>query len=428
MLPESRNLALADSPTLVPFASPNGLGHHGGVRSRLSFALILALAMGTSTYAGYAFGVLGPHIIDEFGISRFQLGLLTTCFFVVGGPLSLAAGRATDRFGARHVMLLAFAITAVTTIAMAGAPAYPAMLLAAAGAGLALATGNPVTNKLIAEHLPAGKRGLVMGGKQAGVQVGAFLAGALLAPLATQLGWRSALAWTALIPLLGLAAALVIVPGDSGPHAGAGGPEATGDGRLPPGVRWLTAYAFLMGSGIAAVNAYLPLYLVERAGAAPELAGAVAATIGLVGIGSRVAWGWASERMPTFSLPLLLLGVGAVGAIGLVVAIERVGLWLAWPAAILIGASAVTWNAVGNLAVITESGSRMAGRATGLLTFGFYFGFVGSPMIFGLVVDGLGSYTLAWALVALVFAATIAVVLGWRRVVPAGAAGGEAAA
>jgi cyanate permease len=166
---------------------------------------------------------------------------------------------------------------------------------------------------------------------------------------------------------------------------------------------------------VAAVNAYLPLYLVERGGASQELAGAVVATIGLVGILSRLAWGWASERMPTFSLPLLLLGGGAVVAIGLVLAIERIGLWVAWPAAILFGATAVTWNAVGNLAVITESGTGLAGRASGLLTFGFYIGFVGSPVIFGLLVDATGSYTLAWTLVAVGFAATVAVILGWRR-------------
>jgi cyanate permease len=120
--------------------------------------------------------------------------------------------------------------------------------------------------------------------------------------------------------------------------------------------------------------------------------------------------------MPTFSLPLLLLGVGAVAAIGLVIAIERVGLWIAWPAAVLFGATAVTWNAVGMLAVISESGSRMAGRASGMVTFGFYIGFVGSPMVFGLMVDSLDSYELAWLLVAVVFAATAAVVLAWRRV------------
>jgi predicted MFS family arabinose efflux permease len=263
-------------------------------------------------------------------------------------------------------------------------------------------------------NLPAGSRGLVMGGKQAGVQVGAFLAGALLAPLAAQVGWRAALGWVAVVPVLALLATLLVVPRDTTPGtAGPGEPEAPRS--LPGGVRWLAVYAFLMGSGVAAVNAYLPLYLVERAGASQELAGAVVATIGLVGIVSRLVWGWASERMPTFSLPLLMLGGGAVIAVGLILAIENVGLWVAWPAAILFGATAVTWNAVGNLAVISESGSGLAGRATGLLTFGFYIGFVGSPVLFGLLVDATGSYGLAWTLVGLGFAATVAVILGWRR-------------
>jgi predicted MFS family arabinose efflux permease len=423
------------SPPLVPLTWPIWLGHHARVSgasgsstgstlarpdrqvaSRAVFALILALAMASGTYAGYAFGVLGPSIIDEFAISRFQLGLLTTCFFLVGGPLSLVAGRATDRFGARRVMLIAFAISGLAIAAMALAPAYPAMLLAAGLAGLALATGNPVTNKLIADQLPPGQRGLVMGSKQAGVQVGAFLAGALLAPLAAQVGWRSALGWSALVPVAALLMAWVLLPRERGPHADHDAERAAPGGGLPIGIRWLAAYAFLMGSGVASVNAYLPLYLVERGGATQELAGAVVATIGLVGIGSRVAWGWASERMPTFSLPLLLLGIGAVVAIGLVIAVERIGLWVAWPAAVLFGATAVTWNAVGMLAVISESGSRLAGRASGVVTFGFYIGFVGSPMVFGLLVDNLDSYALAWLLVALVFAATAAAVLAWRRV------------
>ncbi|HET9539840.1 MAG TPA: MFS transporter [Candidatus Limnocylindria bacterium] len=380
---------------------------------RIAFGVVLALAMGTSTFAGYAFGVLGPSLVDEFDISRSQLGLLTAVFFLVGGPLSLVAGPATDRFGARRVMLIAFAIAAATLVAMALAPGYPAMLVAASLAGLALATGNPVTNKLVAVHLPSGTRGLVMGGKQAGVQVGAFMAGALLAPLAAQFGWRAALGWVALVPIAAMVAAVVVVPSDSTSAAEPNEPDAPLS--LPSGVRWLAVYAFLMGSGVATVNAYLPLYLVESAGASQELAGVVVATIGLVGIFSRLVWGWASERMPTFSLPLLMLGGGSVVAIGLILAIEQFGLWVAWPAAILFGATAVTWNAVGNLAVITESGTGLAGRASGLLTFGFYMGFVGSPVLFGLLVDATGSYTLAWSLVGLGFAATVFVIMGWRR-------------
>jgi predicted MFS family arabinose efflux permease len=282
----------------------------------------------------------------------------------------------------------------------------------AAVAGIGLAAGNPVTNKLVAVHIAPGGRGLIMGGKQSGVQVGALLAGALLAPLAAFVGWRLALGASAVLPVLAIGLALAVVPAD---RRGADRRPDDPAGPLPRGVYWLAAYAFLMGSGVATINAYLPLYLVERAGASPELAGTVAATIGLIGIVSRIAWGWASERMRHLGLPLLLLGVLAVVAVLLIVAVERVGLWLAWPAAALFGASAVTWNAVGNLAVITSSGTARAGHATGILTFGFYIGFVASPVLFGWLVDrGLG-YAPAWLLVAAVFAATAAVIGAWRR-------------
>jgi MFS family permease len=377
--------------------------------SRLAFAVVLAVAMASGTYAGYAFGVLGPLILDEFDLSRFELGLLTTVFFVVGGPLSLAAGRATDRYGARVVMLAAFATVSVALVVMAAAPIYPIMLGGAALAGIALATGNPVTNKLVAVHLPPGRRGLVMGGKQAGVQVGAFLAGAVLAPVAALVGWRLALGWSAAVPLLGLLAALLVVPvkraGSREPVADAGR-----TGTMPSGVWRLALYAFLMGGGVAAVNAYLPLYLVERGGASHELAGAVAATIGAVGIGSRIAWGWASERMPSYRIPLVSLAAGAVLAVLLVLSVSSVGMWLAWPAAALFGATAVSWNSVGMLAVITASGSGHAGRASGIVVFGFYIGFVGTPLLFGWLVDALNDYALAWLLVAGLFAVGAAVV------------------
>jgi MFS family permease len=383
-----------------------------GVGWRLAFGATLALAMGTGTFSGYAFGVLGPELRAEFDLSRFQLGLLTTAFFVVGGPLSLVAGRATDRFGARLVMLVAFTVAAGAILAMATAPAYAVLLMAAAVAGVALASGNPVTNKLVATHVERGRRGLIMGGKQAGVQVGAFLTGAVLAPIAVAIGWRYALGWSALVPAGGILLGLALIPPDRpAPDQHAAARAAP----LPHSVRWLAAYAFLMGSGVAAINAYLPLYLVERAGASQELAGTVAATIGFVGIGSRIAWAWASERMHGYSLPLLLLGAGAVVAVLLVTAVEGVGLWLAWPAAAIFGASAVTWNAVGMLAVITAAGAGHAGRASGVVTFGFYIGFVGSPMLFGWLVDRTGGYTPAWLLVAAAFALAMAVIVTWRR-------------
>ncbi|CAN5154545.1 MFS transporter [soil metagenome] len=379
--------------------------------------------MGTGTFPGYAFGVLGPQLVAEFSLSRFELGLLTTSFFLVGGGLSLAAGRAVDHFGGKLVMSVSFLVLGSAVLGMATSATYPVLLAMAALAGIALAAGNPTTNKLVAVNVPLGHRGLTMGAKQAGVQVGAFLTGALLAPLAVAVGWRAALGWSAVIPLLGVLAAVLIVPRDDHRRAAdAGPPEA---GRLPSRVRWLALYAFLMGRGVATVNAYLPLYLVERGAASPAVAGAVVALIGFTGIVSRVLWGWGSEQLRSFSQPLIVLGAGAVAATGMIGAVQFVGLWAAWLAAIVFGATAVTWNSVGMLAVLAASGPRLAGLASGVVLTGFYVGFVGSPMLFGWIVDHAGGYVLAWTLVAAMFGAATLVVVAWQRVEPMkGAVGG----
>jgi MFS family permease len=389
---------------------------------RFAFGAMLSVTMATGTFPGYAFGVLGPDIIREFSLSRFEFGLMTTVFFLVGGSLSLAAGPLVDRFGAKRVMLTSFVILGSAILGMAAAPAHGVLLAFAALAGLGLAAGNPVTNKLIAENIPPGRRGLTMGSKQAGVPVGAFLTGAILAPLAVAIGWREAFAWSAAIPLAAIVVAVLLIPRDAPPSRAA---RTAAGGRLDPAVRLLAVYAFLMGSGVAVIQAYLPLYLVEAADATTAEAGLVVAAVGFAGIVSRVAGGWGGERLRSFSLPLAIFGGGGGVAILLVLAVEHVGLWLAFPAAILFASFALAWNSVGMLAVLQIAGARHAGRASGIVLFGFYGGYVASPVIFGWLVDRLGSYGLPWLAVAATFGVAAAVGFAWRgrerAIVPGGA-------
>lgn len=379
-------------------ADPIGPPH---VLRRAGFALVLSLAMGTGTFPGFAFGVLGPDLIAEFSLSRTELGLLTTVFFAVGGFGSISAGRAVDAFGARRTMIGAFAVVAASLLAMSLAGGFGWLLVAAAAGGISLAAGNPTTNKSVSEHVPVGRRGLTMGVKQAGVQIGAVLAGSMVAPLAAELGWRQALVVSAAIPASGVLLALLVVPADPPVDAATrNGPRRP----LPPAVRHLAVYAFLMGAGVGAFNAYLPLYGVEELSLSTTQAGRVAATVGFVGVVSRVAWGWASERLPSFHLPLVVMAGGATAAIALVLAAPRLGIVALTLGGIVFGATAVTWNSVGMLAVVAGVDSTDAGRASGVVLFGFYTGFVPSPVVFGTLVDLSGAYRGAWALLLVVFA------------------------
>ncbi len=382
------------------------------LRWRVAFASTLAVAMGVGTFPGYAFGVLGPYLVDDFALTRSQLGLLTTLFFGVGGVLSPVAGPLVDRLGGRRVMIASFVVLAAGVAGASIAPSFWLVLLMTAFAGLALAAGNPVTNKLVAVHLPEGRRGVTMGVKQAGVQIGAFLTGALLAPAAAAWGWRRALVASIVMPFAGLVASLRTVPpdGDAGPA-----PVRSERRKLPRSVTWLAVYAFLMGAGVAGVNAYLPLYAVEDLGVSAEVAGAVVALIGFVGILSRVAWGWLSERGNGYITPLLVMAAGAITALLLVIWAKEAGSALLWPAALIFGATAVTWNSVGMLAVVTEAHPNDAGRASGRVLLGFYGGFVPGPVVFGLIVDATGSYRIAWTVTAVIFLVAAVQMVVWRR-------------
>jgi len=368
--------------------------------------------MGTGTFPAAAYGVLGPDLVADFGLTLVELGLLTTIFFLVGGTLSLVAGPSTDRLGARPVMVGSFVIVAVAVLGMSVAPTAVALLGWSAVAGLALATGNPVTNKLVSLHLRPGQRGLTMGGKQAGVQLGVFLAGAVLAPLSLLVGWRMALAATAVIPVLAAIATLLAVPRD--PVNVASAPAASTH-PIGPEIRLLAVYAGLMGIATSCVYAYLPLYMTDGAGFTQSQAGEVVALMGIAGVGARIAWGWASEKVPSLAMPLVVFGTGGCVSALLTAALGASHPWLAYLVAALFGTTVLAWNTVGMMAVLGVVDARSAGRASGIVLFGFYGGFVPGPIAFGWIVEASSQYSLAWSLVAASTLMAAVLAAGWRR-------------
>lgn len=375
------------------------------------FAATMAGAVGLGTFPTFAFGVLAPFLRDDFGLSRSRLGLLTTALFVIGAPASLIAGRIVDVAAGRTVATSLFAIVAVTSVGFAIAPSYLWLLVVSGLAGIPLALGNPGTNKLVARFIAPGARGVIMGIKQSGVQITALLVGGILPAAAHAWGWRTAIA-LALVPAsLGIVGTLSIPRDASVPRA-----ERAVVGRRPGrGVRVLTVYAFLMGAAMSALIAYLPLYAEERIGLSVTQAGALAGTIGLMGVGSRIFWGWRSERVDHLSMPLAIMSAVAVLATALILVASGAGTWMLWPAAVMIGATGAAWMAVGMLAVVAEVDGAEMGRASGIMVFGFFCGQMTSPLLFGVSVDVSDSYVPGWIGVLVAFGLATLIASGWRR-------------
>jgi predicted MFS family arabinose efflux permease len=380
----------------------------------------LAAGMVASTFLGYAFGALGPFIRDDLDLSRTALGSLTTVMYFVGSALSPVLGPLVDRFGGRRSLLGLFTVGSVGTLTAAAAPGYGGLVVGAALAGVGVALGNIATNQLIARYVEPTRQGVITGVKQSGVQVGAFLAGAALPALAEVWGWRWALATSALIAAAGVAGALLTVPHHSGRFELPHDPGTAGSGPLGPAVNRLTAYSTLMGLGVGAVAAYLPLYAVEELGTGRRTAGLAAGLMGLVGVVARVAWGRRHDRTTTpVTRTLLFLAAASVLAVGLVWAAQAAGVALLWAGAVALGATAVAWNALGMLSIVRDVDAARAGRASGRVLLGFFAGYLAGPVTFGAVVDATDSYGLGWAGVTAAFLAATAVAWRWRSAPPA---------
>lgn len=360
--------------------------------------------MVATSFQIFAMSALASVLIDEFALSRFELGLIGSINTAVGAVTAPATGSLTDRLGARWSTVISQAIAALGFVLMAVAQSVLLLIVSAAVLGIPQGWGNPATNSLIAERVQPGNRGRVTGIKQSGVQLGIFLAGITLPGLADVMGWRSAIGLYAAIfgvlALLPIALPESPAPApnstDAAQRRAQGESDETGAPYDMRAVRLIAIYAFLMGLGGGAIARFLALFAEEEAGLSNTTAGFVLALSGLAGIFARVVAGQLAEHRiePLPLLVRLALVASVVGALLLVVL--EVGAWLLWPIALLYAVGHAAWNAVAMLAIIVGVDQQEAGRASGTVMVGFLGGLaLGAPLA-GLIVDETGSYQLVW--------------------------------
>jgi len=378
---------------------------------RLAFSSLLFAAMGAATFTAASLGILATFIIDDLAISRAELGAVLAVVNIAAAVLSPVAGRITDRVGGKRAIIALFVIAGATFLILGTAVGYAMLLVGALAGAFSQASANPATNKLIAEDLPAGERGVITGIKQSGVQFGIFLGGVTVPSLAVAFGWRGAYLVVAVLPLLFAVAALWIVPPT--PEASSAHRRQRGN-PLPPAIWWLAGYGFLSGFS-GSVTYLVPLFAEEALGLSPIAGGIAAAVIALVAVVGRILWSRHAEQSGAFRGSLLTMAALSLAAAGLFLASSELAAWLLWPAAVVIAIGSGSWNSVGMLAVMVEAGVAATGRASGIVLFGFLTGLGIGPPVFGAIVDRTGSYDLMWLLSALAAVAAGAVVIAWSR-------------
>jgi predicted MFS family arabinose efflux permease len=381
-------------------------------RLRVSLAAVTALTMAVGTVAGPSLGILASVLIDEFDITRAEVGRLAAIYALVGAFAAPMTGRVADKIGGRQTMVLTALAGSVTFVAFAAARSYTGLMVMAFISGFPNGASNQGTNRMIASLIPAKERGTVTGVKQSGVQFGRFASGVALPPLVIAIGLRPSLLVVAVFGVFAAAIIPILLPNE--PEIETKVKTAT-SAKLPGAVWWLSGYAFLLGSGAGATFAFNALYAEERLGFTNQQAGLLVGLTGLVAAASRIGFSRLTQASTNFAVPLGRIAVGAAISLVAVAAAPRLGAWALWVGVSAAAATLGSWNSVAMLATMASTPLDQAGRAAGRVMFGFLGGLGVVPPVFGAVVDRYDAYEEAWLSLAVLALAAAVVMLFWHR-------------
>src|SRR5687767_5723244 len=144
--------------------------------------------------AQYGINTLAPFYKEELGLSRAQVGLFFSAFYLAMTGASFGTGWLADRLGVRKTSLQGHLILGLCTLAAALAPSFTWAFASFFLAGLGYSFLNPASTKGVMSWFPREERATAMGIKQTGVPAGGVVTAMLAPQLVVIIGWRGALA------------------------------------------------------------------------------------------------------------------------------------------------------------------------------------------------------------------------------------------
>lgn len=376
-------------------------------------AVTLVITIGNGL-ANFTFGLFVVPMAADLGVSRGLIGWLPTARLAGNSGMSIVLGPLVDRHGARVLLALAGVITAAVLLAISRAPSYALVLVLffVLGAFDFSTPGHVLTAVPVAKWFVR-NRGRAIGYIGIGIAAGGISYSFLHQYLIDSVGWRDALAVSAVIIAVTVVPLSLLLlrrqPEDMGLE-----PDGAPRGRTPGAptwsgeVQWTRAEAIRTSAFPKLVAAYLLAnfavsgFLVHRAGMWTDggLSGAVIATAFALdslafGFGA-VGTGYLIGRVPS---RFIAAGAALLQAATIAVIVA----WINAPVAILVamlfgigGGSAVTLQTV---LWAEYYGRASLGSIRGIVFPATMIGFGLGPPAIGILYGATGqSYVLGFAI------------------------------
>ena len=370
---------------------------------------ILVIAQFLMSVGAYAWGPLAPFLIDSLGISRAEVGFITSSMYVVATVIAIPGGILVDRFGSYRTLIVCLVFSCIPFLLMGFMKSYATLLALAAVSGVGYGLINQTSTRGLMNWFPPQKRATVMGIKQTGVSLGAALAAVIFPISSLHLAWPLSLAGTGIaLAIITLVAAIYYRDQPDKPE------ESTTSTTLPPKhtnpvkLVWqnkpllivIFIFPFLAFAQIS-ITSFLLLFLTESHNM--SLVGASAClTITLIsGTLGRLIWGTLADRVFNNDIlkACILLSIGGcIAAAAITYLPTGTPISFFYIISAIAGFTLIGWNAALMALVAELAGLENVGSVMGVaITIGWTGIFV-APPIFGFIADTAG-YTWSWLLV-----------------------------
>jgi MFS family permease len=374
-------------------------------------ALFAAVAVTTAAVLpAFLTGGLAVQIRASLGFDERGLGVAIGAYFAAAAISSVGLGRLSERLGPTRSLRAAALASAA---ALAGISLFSTSLvtlcvLLALG-GFCNAFAQPAANLLLARGVPTERLGWAFAVKQSAIPLATLLAGLAVPTIAVNFGWRWAYAGAA--ALAGLSSFL---PKASAQQKSNGGENQGTELRTRHGLLVLTVALLFAAAAANGFGAFLVSAAVNS-GLSAANAGLTLTGGSLVCVAARLYAGYRADRRCGGNLRVAAwMLAGSMLAFALLSAQNALLIVFVTPFAFGIGWA---WPPLTNLAVVRAEPEKPA-AATGVTQMGIHIGAIIGPALFGQLVS-LGSYGIAWAVMAALAATSAVLVMISRQLLVA---------
>lgn len=358
----------------------------------VSIITVWHIAASICYYAIYA-GT--PLFRNAFDLSGVQIGFIITALSLGYATFLLPFGIATDRFGERRTLTLGLTGLSIGVFAIAIAPSYWLLLIAAFFVGLMYGSATPGTNKAIFDGVDEDRQHRAIGIKQIGPTVGSAIGAVVVTGLAGIFFWQFGFLVAAAVGLV-VAGGFVALYRNS-EQAEATVPDFRGLLSNPPYVVVLLA-GFSIGAAFYTTTGYTVLFIDEAVGATVATGGLVLAVLQIASSAGRIGAGTLADVLPgspRTRTGAILLGQAVGGGVlfvllpftntALLAGVAFVGIGLC-----ILGSPGLYYSCISTLVPEEELGAASAMGQLSMTLSGTV-----APPIFGYLVDVSG-YLAAW--------------------------------